>query len=123
MKNRYKTILMTACMLSSALLADAQSANTTNAATKYTEAQWEHYAADNYAGGTGTAADPYLIATPEQLMKLAVEVENLGSVDTNWNLDYSKGKYWKQTADIVLNENVLSKVGWADGDASSISNG
>jgi hypothetical protein len=123
MRNRYKTILMTACMLSSALLADAQSANTTNAATKYTEAQWEHYAADNYAGGTGTAADPYLIATPEQLMKLAVEVENLGSVDTNWNLDYSKGKYWKQTADIVLNENVLSKVGWADGDASSISNG
>lgn len=117
------TFLMTAALCAaSTVSALAQSANTTNAATNYTTTQWEHYAADNFAGGTGTADDPYLIATPEQFMKLAVEIENLGAVDDNWDGDYTKGKYFKQTADLVFNEGILSKVGWADGDASSINN-
>lgn len=122
MKKSFTYLMTAALFASSAVNALAQSANTTNAATNYASTQWEHYAADNYAGGTGTADDPYLIATPEQFMKLAVEVENLGEVDENWDGDYTKGKYFKQTADIVLNENVLSKVSGANGDASIIDN-
>ena len=120
MNKTLTSVMLTALFASSAANALAQSANTTNAATNYTETQWEHYAADNYAGGTGTADDPYLISTPEQFMKLAVEVENLGAVDDNWDGDYSKGKYFKQTADLVFNEDVLKKVSYADGDASII---
>ncbi len=86
------------------------SPNTEAAKSNYTETQWEYYAAAEYAGGTGTEADPYLIETPEQLMKLAVEVQNLAYDDNNWGEDYSKGKYWKQTKDIVLNENVFGHV-------------
>lgn len=120
MKRTITSLMMTALFASSAMNVLAQSANTTNAATNYADTQWEHYAADNYAGGTGTADDPYLIATPEQFMKLAVEVENLGAVDDNWDGDYSKGKYFKQTADLVFNQDVLKKVSYADGDASII---
>lgn len=112
--------MMTALLAASATNAMAQSANTTKAATNYSLTQWEHYAADNYAGGTGTESDPYLISTPEQFMKLAVEIENLGEVDDNWDADYTKGKYFKQTADLVFNENVEGKVSYADGDASKI---
>lgn len=116
------TLMITALFASSAMNVWAQSANTTNAATNYSETQWEHYAADNYAGGTGTKDDPYLISTPEQFMKLAVEIENLGQVDDNWDSDYTKGKYFKQTADLVFNEGVMNKVSGASGDASIIDN-
>lgn len=120
MKRTLTSLMMAALFASSASDALAQSANTTNAATNYADTKWEHYAADNYAGGTGTADDPYLISTPEQFMKLAVEVENLGEVDDNWDGEYTKGKYFKQTADLVFNEDVLKKVSYADGDASII---
>lgn len=116
------TLMITALFASSAMNVWAQSANTTNAATNYSETQWEHYAADNYAGGTGTKDDPYLISTPEQFMKLAVEIENLGQVDDNWDSDYTKGKYFKQTADLMFNEGVMNKVSGASGDASIIDN-
>lgn len=116
------TLMITALFASSAMNVWAQSANTTNAATNYSETQWEHYAADNYAGGTGTKDDPYLISTPEQFMKLAVEIENLGQVDDNWDSDYTKGKYFKQTTDLVFNEGVMNKVSGASGDASIIDN-
>lgn len=116
------TLMITALFASSAMNVWAQSANTTNAATNYSETQWEHYAADNYAGGTGTKDDPYLISTPEQFMKLAVEIENLGQVDDNWDSDYTKGKYFKQTADLVFNKGVMNKVSGASGDASIIDN-
>lgn len=114
-----KFFILTALFAASAASASA-SVNTDNAATAYTETQWEHYAAAEYAGGTGTQDDPYLIATAEQLMKLAVEIQNKGEDDNNWENAYSAGKYWKQTADIVLNENLLSRVTWASGDASGI---
>lgn len=116
------TLMITALFASSAMNVWAQSANTINAATNYSETEWEHYAADNYAGGTGTKDDPYLISTPEQFMKLAVEIENLGQVDDNWDGDYTKGKYFKQTADLVFNEGVMNKVSGASGDASIIDN-
>ena len=49
-------------------------------------------AAESYAGGTGTEADPYQIATPEQFIKLCNETPVDGSI--------GKGIYFKQTADI-----------------------
>ncbi len=122
MKSGITSMMLTALFTASATSVMAQSANTTGAATNYASTQWEHYAADNYAGGTGTVDDPYLIATPEQFMKLAVEIENLGAIDDNWDADYTKGKYFKQTADLVFNENIIGKVQFADGDASIVNN-
>lgn len=122
MRTRLITSLFTISALTVSTGIFAQSANTQAAKNNYQDTQWEHYAADNYAGGSGTAADPYQIATPEQLMKLAVEIENLAADDNNWECDYSKGKYWKQTADLVFNEDVMSRVTFANGDASGFNN-
>ena len=54
---------------------------------------WIDYAASSYAGGNGTKSNPYQIATPQQLAKLAVDTRN--GVST-------KGKYYKLTKDIDL---------------------
>lgn len=54
-------------------------------------------AASEYAGGSGTEADPYLIETPEQFMKLAQDATGDG-IETY----LLKGVYFKQTADIDL---------------------
>ena len=59
-------------------------------------ATWSDYAATAFAGGSGTEADPYQIETPEQLAKLAADI-NTGIVD----LDHSK-EYFKLTKDIDL---------------------
>ena len=59
-------------------------------------------AAEEYAGGTGTEADPYQIATKEQLMKLCVDSQ--GDMEAAPE-DYPivlEGVYFKQTADIDL---------------------
>lgn len=109
-----KKSLIAVALLLSSLTNAAASDNTTAAKDNYPATAWEHYAADEYAGGTGTKDDPYLIATPEQLMKLAVEIENKAMADDNWDddsgLGYSVGKYFKQTADLVFNANVLKLV-------------
>lgn len=63
-------------------------------------------AAASYAGGDGTKENPYQIATAAELAKLADDV-NAGG---NW----SRGKYFVLTADIVINENLL------DASASSL---
>lgn len=52
---------------------------------------WSGKLATKFAGGSGTASDPYLIETPEQLALLVA----------NWN---TEGKYYKLTADIKLND-------------------
>lgn len=115
-----KLLIAAAFLLPSFGHVAAQSDNTTNAKNNYPDTAWEHYAADNYDGGTGTADDPYLIATPEQFMKLVVEIENLAALDDSWDGEYSKGKYWKQTADLVFNENVLSRTSYDEYDDLSI---
>ncbi|MCM1078462.1 MAG: pectinesterase family protein [Bacteroidales bacterium] len=91
---------------------EESTANTDAAATNYTATQWEHYAATDYAGGSGTADDPYLIETAEQLMKLAVNVENKEHVEAYFGDNYSKGKYFKQTKDIILSEDALAGINW-----------
>ncbi len=58
---------------------------------------WElDQAAESYAGGTGTEADPYQIATPEQFIKFCRETYKTTGRDTI----YYEGVYFKQTADL-----------------------
>ena len=54
---------------------------------------WYDYRADSYAGGNGRESSPYLISTPEQLAKLAYEV----------NVNGAEG-YYKLTTNISLNK-------------------
>jgi hypothetical protein len=49
----------------------------------------------SYSGGSGTKDDPFIIATAEDLAQLSSNVYSFE--------EYSKGKHFKQTADIVLN--------------------
>jgi len=55
---------------------------------------WIDYAADSYSGGYGTKEYPYLIATAEQLAKLAYE--------TRINAKSYRNEYFKLVADIDL---------------------
>lgn len=57
---------------------------------------WTDYAATDFAGGSGTAEDPWQIETAEQLAKLAVDV-NSGIVDKT----HAK-EYFVLTADLDL---------------------
>lgn len=115
-----RKILFTTAFILSSLAAANASDNTDKATTNYSSTQWQYYAASDYDGGSGTEDDPYLIATPEQFMKLAVEIENLAADDDNWGEEYSYGKYWKQTADLVFNDDVTGCVSFSSGDASTI---
>lgn len=63
---------------------------------------WDGTAATAFAGGSGTEADPYLIANAEQLAYLANSVNN--------GNNYA-GKYLKLTADIWLND--ITKANWS----------
>lgn len=68
---------------------------------------WLDYAADSYAGGMGTEADPYLIATPEQLAKLCLDSQMEPSGNNELPLIF-EGVYFKQTADIDLSSRSVS---------------
>ncbi len=61
---------------------------------------WSSAVADDFAGGTGTETDPYLIETPEQLAKMVKDG------------DATSGKYYVLGADIYLND--VSKTNWTD---------
>ena len=75
--------------------------------------------ADSYAGGTGTEADPYLIETPEQLLRLQNDAD--GELNGNGvGNDHLKGVYFKQIADIDLskyysNGFIIGLNGWFSG--------
>ena len=56
----------------------------------------------HFGGGTGSQSDPYLITSAQELANLAYMV-NDG--------EYYKGKYFKLTTDITLNDNVLNDDG------------
>ena len=58
------------------------------------ETVWSGKTAIAYAGGTGTAEDPYLISNAEQLAYFA----------STYDVTNSNGVYYKLTADIYLNE-------------------
>ena len=62
---------------------------------------WDGTVSETFAGGSGTQEDPYLIASGEDLALLAQI--------TNENKGKTKGVYYKQTADIYLNESLLNE--------------
>ncbi len=81
-------LLTVALLVSSAVTGIVPvSAETTNALDF-----WDGTIATEYAGGSGTVADPYLISTPEQLALLVTT----SGADTS-------GKYYRLTADMNLN--------------------
>ena len=66
------------------------------------EGVWTDYAADGFAGGSGTESDPYQIATAGQLAKLSKAV----SAGTSY-----QGNYFILTADIDLSAHRWSPIG------------
>lgn len=93
MKKRvvYMLLCFMLCMASIPAAAFADSETPAVPATK-----WSDKAATAFAGGSGTEADPYQIETPEQLAKLAADI-NTGIPE----LDHSR-EYFKLTKDIDL---------------------
>ncbi len=53
------------------------------------EGIWTDYAAKDFGGGSGTKDDPYLLATAEQIAKLAVDI-NSGVYDRDHSNEYFK---------------------------------
>ena len=72
---------------------------------------WDGTVATSFESGTGTEADPYIIATPAQLAYLAQQVNN--------GERYS-GKYFKQTSDLILANRPWTPIG---GDANNYFSG
>ena len=99
-------ILLALCLLLSLLPMAAL------AAPAAPEGIWTDYAADAFAGGSGTEEDPYQIATPEQLAKLAADV-NTGVV----NLSHS-GEHFILTADLNLSAHRWIPIGTGTRNAS-----
>ena len=81
------------CMALMPAAAFADSAKTTPAAPP---GIWTDHAAEGFAGGSGTAEDPYQIAMPEQLAKLARDI-NAGKFNEVYN-----GEHFKLMTDIDL---------------------
>ncbi|MBO5200599.1 MAG: InlB B-repeat-containing protein [Clostridia bacterium] len=59
---------------------------------------WDGSKADNYAGGTGAQADPYIIEDGAQLLKMVQE-----NIVAHSNVSSTQIKYFKITKDIYLN--------------------
>ena len=102
MKKRvvYVLLCFMLCMASIPAAVFADSETPAVPATK-----WSDNAATAFAGGSGTEADPYQIETPEQLAKLAADI-NKGIPE----LDHSK-EYFKLTKDIDLSAHKWIPIG------------
>lgn len=82
--------------------------------------QWKDFAAEDYAGGTGTEDDPYLIATEAQLAKISVEVAGAPGTTAN----KYKNQFFKLMNDLDLSAHRWNPIGqykWLS-DGSSITN-
>ncbi|MDD6234322.1 MAG: hypothetical protein PUB17_03995 [Lachnospiraceae bacterium] len=99
LKQMILTIALSLCM-AAACLPKAVSADDTP------QGRWTDYAAASFDGGSGTKADPYKIATAEQLALLAKEVNSgvYGSTHTK--------EYFILTADIDLSGHVWTPIGY-----------
>ena len=62
---------------------------------------WDGSIATSFESGTGTEADPYIIATPSQLAYLAQQV-NKSDQTLGGDIHAFEGKYYRQTNDFVL---------------------
>ncbi len=72
-----------------------------------TPVPWDGTIGEAFAGGDGSAADPYQISNGNELAYLAKRVNDDGAT-------YS-GKYFKLTADIDLNDQSWAPIGWSKG--------
>lgn len=99
LKQKILTLVLSLCMVAACLpvVASAETAP---------QGLWTDYAAAAFAGGTGTKADPYRIATAEQLALLAADV-NSGDVSKTHTKEY-----FKLTADIDLSAHVWTPLGY-----------
>lgn len=86
------------------------------ASASFAQTSWLDHAADSYAGGSGTQADPYLIATPEQLAKLAADTYGSAASVMEQKENYTiyeafEGVYFRLTADIDLSGHEWQGIG------------
>lgn len=83
---------------------------------KWSNKTWDVFAASSYASGSGTAASPYIIKTPEQLAKLALDSRSSALSGLHYRLD----------ADVDMSEHnwgsIKTFVGTLDGGGHVISN-
>ncbi len=76
---------------------------------QWQEKTWsEDYYASSYGGGTGTELNPYIISTAAHLARLAYATNN--NIQTTSGR-YDKSAYYKQTADINLNDHLWQPIG------------
>lgn len=98
MKRSFITVLA-ALMLAAAMLISPVSSVLAEAELPDLRAAWDGSIATSFAGGSGTASDPYRIANTPQLAYLAKRV--------NSGHNYA-GKYFKLTSNLLIN----STTGW-----------
>lgn len=99
LKQKILTLVLSLCMVAACLpvVASAETAP---------QGLWTDYAAAAFAGGTGTKADPYQIATAEQLALLAADV-NSGAVSKTHTKEY-----FKLMDNIDLSAHVWTPIGY-----------
>lgn len=107
---KHKIISMVLCLMLCMVFMPA-AAYADNAKTA-PEGSWTDYAAADFAGGNGTVGDPYQIATPEQLAKLAKEVNSGIYGQTHSN------EYFKLTANLDLSAHRWIPIGTGAGASS-----
>lgn len=109
LKQKILTLVLSLCVVAACLpvVASAETAP---------QGLWTDYAAAAFAGGSGTKADPYQIATAEQLALLAADVNSGAGGKTHTK------EYFKLTADIDLSAHVWTPIGyesWSSGGGSA----
>ena len=95
-KRRLGAVLLAVCMVFCMVPAAAF------AAGNVPDTVWTDYAAADFAGGTGTEADPYQIATAEQLAKLSKDVSGGNRY---------QGKFFELTGNIDLSSHRWIPIG------------
>lgn len=99
LKQKILTLVLSLCMVAACLpvVASAETAP---------QGLWTDYAAAAFAGGTGTKADPYQIATAEQLALLAADVNSGAGSKTHTK------EYFKLMDNIDLSAHVWTPLGY-----------
>lgn len=106
---KHKIIPMIVClMLCVALMPAAAYADNAKTTPAEPLGIWTDHAAAAFAGGSGTAEDPYQIATPQQMAKLAADI-NSGDESKKHS-----GEHFKLTADLNLSAHRWIPIGSGD---------
>lgn len=106
---KHKIIPMIVClMLCVALMPAAAYADNAKTTPAEPPGIWTDHAAAAFAGGSGTAEDPYQIATPQQMAKLAADI-NSGDESKKHS-----GEHFKLTADLNLSAHRWIPIGSGD---------